>query len=80
MSRYDVIVVGGGMAGLSAAESLLATSGGRGGKLLLLEAAQRLAINSGDTLFHCLGLPHLQEQPERQPWYKQPVVHCASQL
>ena len=49
--RYDVIIVGGGMAGLSAAESLLATSGGRVGKLLLLEAGQRLAINSGDTLF-----------------------------
>ena len=39
--RYDVIVVGGGIAGLSAAESLLETSGGRVGKLLVLEAGQR---------------------------------------
>ena len=42
--RYDVIVVGGGMAGLSAAESLLETSGGRVGKLLVLEAGQRLVL------------------------------------
>ena len=75
-----MIIVGGGMAGLSAAESLLATSGGRVGKLLLLEAGQRLAINSGGTPFHCLVPPYLQEQPGSQPWYKQPVVHCASQL
>ena len=44
--RYDVIVVGGGMAGLSAAESLLETSGGRVGKLLMLEAGQRLVLNN----------------------------------
>ena len=53
--RYDVIIVGGGMAGLSAAESLLATSGGRVGKLLVLEAGQRLALNSGDTLLSLFG-------------------------
>ena len=44
--RYDVIVVGGGMAGLSAAESLLETPGGRVGKLLMLEAGQRLVLNN----------------------------------
>ena len=42
--RYNVIVVGGGIAGLSAAESLLETSGVRVGKLLVLEAGQRLVL------------------------------------
>ena len=40
-SRYNVIVVGGGMAGLSAAENLVETSGGKVGKLLVLEAGLR---------------------------------------
>ena len=46
-----MIVVGGGMAGLSAAENLLATSGGRVGKPLLLEAGQRLTMNLTHLLF-----------------------------
>ena len=58
--RYDVIVVGGGMAGLSAAENLLETSGGKVGKLLLLEAGQRLTMK----LAHLLSLLYLPKQPE----------------
>ena len=51
--RYDVIVVGGGMAGLSAAENLLATSGGKAGRVLVLEAGQRL-VGTAYHLIVCL--------------------------
>ena len=62
--RYDVIVVGGGIAGLSAAESLLETSGVRVGKLLVLEAGQRLVLYKPDEdwiLFRWGGRTHTLE-------------------
>ena len=51
--RYDVIIVGGGMAGLSAAENLSATSGGKVGRVLVLEAGQRL-VGTASHLIVCL--------------------------
>ena len=48
-----MIIVGGGMAGLSAAENLLATSGGKAGRVLVLEAGQRL-VGTATNLLVCL--------------------------
>ena len=48
-----MIIVGGGMAGLSAAENLLATSGGKVGRVLVLEAGQRL-VGTATNLLVCL--------------------------
>ena len=48
-----MIIVGGGMAGLSAAENLSATSGGKVGRVLVLEAGQRL-VGTASHLIVCL--------------------------
>ena len=48
-----MIIVGGGMAGLSAAENLLVTSGGKVGRVLVLEAGQRL-VGTAYHLIVCL--------------------------
>ena len=50
--KYDVIVVGGGMAGLSAAQSILASSKEmkRPVSVLVLEAGNRLLSNSVTSL------------------------------